>query len=275
MPYFKILRPINFFFVSLTVLFGALYKNPVPFNSNILFAMMSASLISGAGYIINDFFDLKIDVVNRPERMIPSGKISPSAAYIYSVFLFVMGIVLSYLTANIICVSLAIFNSTLLYFYARYFKRKLLWGNLIVSYAAFCSLVYGGLAAGNFENSFYLGLFAFLFTFIREIVKDAEDVEGDREFEVRSIAIAWGKKSVIWLSALITILIILLFIYLQFNHYFTPFTFWLCLLFITIPLLLILRYLYTNIDSKSAFSKSSTILKIDMLILLIIVFIGN
>ncbi|MFC1887315.1 geranylgeranylglycerol-phosphate geranylgeranyltransferase [Candidatus Cloacimonadota bacterium] len=275
MPYFLILRPINFFSVLITVLFGALFRNKIPFNLNILFAMISASLISGAGYVINDFFDLKIDVVNRPNRVIPSGRISPKAAYLYSVFLFVLGIITSYLTANIYCVIMAIINSLLLFLYARYYKKTLLAGNLIVSYSAFSCFIYGGLTAGNLKNSFILGLFAFLFTFIREIVKDAEDIEGDRQFGVRSLAIYAGKKVVIWTSSFFVLLITILFLYLYKIQFFSITILLLSFLLITVPLTFIMRFLYANIDSKQAFSRSSTLLKVDMLVFLVIVIIGS
>jgi geranylgeranylglycerol-phosphate geranylgeranyltransferase len=275
MPYLKILRPVNVIFVSITILFGALFRNPVSFNLNILFAIISASLISAAGYVINDFFDLKIDLFNRPDRPIPSGKIKPRVAYIYSVFLFVLGITLSFFTANLICVFLAIINSILLFDYAKNLKKKLLIGNLLVSYAAGSCFVYGGVVADNFDRIIYIAIFAFLFTFIRELVKDVEDIEGDREFGVRSLALLYGKKPVLLLTAIVVFLITLFYLYLYYISYFRALTMILSFVLIILPLIIMLFYLKANIDSKTAFSKSSSLLKIEMLILLIIVLIGR
>ncbi len=275
MPYLKIVRPVNIIFVSITILFGGLFRNQTSFNLNILFAILSAASITAAGYVINDFFDLRIDLINRPDRMIPAGKISPKAAYLYSVFLFVIGIILSYLTANIICVAIAIFNSLLLFYYAKNLKRSLLIGNLIVSYSAASCFIFGGLAAGNTNNVIFIAVFAFLFTFIREIIKDAEDMEGDKNFRVRSLAIIAGKKAVLSLSATVVLLIFLLFIYLYSIDFLSTLSLGLGIVLITLPLLLILLYLKANIDSKQAFSKSSSLLKLEMFMLLIIVLIGN
>jgi len=136
MSYLLILRPGNVIFVLVCVLFGALFRNNAPFDFKLLAAMLSASSIAGAGYVINDFFDLPIDSINRPRRIIPSGRISPRAAYIYSVALFVAGILFSFLTANWYCVMLAVFNSILLFYYARNFKKTLLLGNIVVAYSA-------------------------------------------------------------------------------------------------------------------------------------------
>ncbi|KQC06176.1 MAG: hypothetical protein APR54_07615 [Candidatus Cloacimonas sp. SDB] len=275
MPYLAILRPFNLIFVSLTILFGALFRNSIPFNFRILFAILSASLIAAAGYVINDFFDRQIDRVNRPQRMIPSGQISPKAAYLYAILLFITGIILSYFTINIFCILLAFSNSVILYLYAIKFKKTLIIGNLIVSYSAASCFIYGGLSAGNLTNIIPIALFAFLFTLIREIVKDAEDITGDKKFSVNSIAIKLGKKVALVISLILSLGITLLFGYLKYLNYLSLTTFILSLLLITLPLTLILIYLYSNIDSKTAFSKSSSLLKLDMLILLIIFLIGN
>jgi geranylgeranylglycerol-phosphate geranylgeranyltransferase len=275
MPYLAILRPFNLIFVSLTILFGALFRNSIPFNFRILFAILSASLIAAAGYVINDFFDRQIDRVNRPQRMIPSGQISPKAAYLYAILLFITGIILSYFTINIFCILLAFANSVILYLYAKKFKKTLIIGNLIVSYSAASCFIYGGLSAGNLTNIIPIALFAFLFTLIREIVKDAEDITGDQKFSVNSIAIKLGKKAALVISLILSLGITLLFGYLKYLNYLSLTTFILSLLLITLPLTLILIYLYSNIDSKAAFSKSSSLLKLDMLVLLIIFLIGN
>jgi len=207
--------------------------------------------------------------------MIPSGKIGPRAAYLYAILLFITGCILSYFTANIFCIIMAFANSLILYLYAKKYKKTLLLGNLIVSYSAASCFIYGGLSAGNLSNIIPIALFAFLFTLIREIVKDAEDITGDIKFNVNSIAIKFGKKAALVVSLILSLCITLLFEYLEYLNYLSFRTFILSLLLITIPLLIILIYLYSNIDSKAAFSKSSSLLKLDMLVLLIIFLTGN
>ena len=78
MPFVRIIRPVNFIFVIITTLFGALYPNFYEVNRFMVFAALSAAFISAAGYVVNDYFDRNIDKINRPDRMIPSEKFLPT-----------------------------------------------------------------------------------------------------------------------------------------------------------------------------------------------------
>ena len=97
MSFFKIIRPFNCFFVALTVFAGAYYLRVIDQFQQVFFAMLSATFIAAAGYVINDFFDIPIDKINKPKRILPSGKMQPKIAYLYAVLLFVIGILLSFL----------------------------------------------------------------------------------------------------------------------------------------------------------------------------------
>jgi len=273
MSFLKIIRPFNCLFVILSVFFGAYYHSAVNNLLPILFAAISAVFIAAAGYVINDFFDIPIDIINRPDRVLPSGKISPKAAYLFSIMLFILGITASYFTQNIYCVLIAIINSILLFSYAKTFKMSFLAGNILVAYTTASTFLYGGLCNENVKNSMIIVIFAFLYTFIREIVKDGEDIEGDIELGARTLAVKIGRKNIAIVSIIPTLIIILYSVMLfKMNmislNIFIAFT-----LAISFPLAIIIVYILRKSETKR-FANASSLMKINMLMLLIILWVG-
>ncbi len=156
-----------------------------------LFAIVT--LITAAGNVINDYFDVEIDRVNRPDRPIPSGQVTLPAAWFFAVMLFLAGILFSIFT-NLLCSTIAIFNSLLLIGYAAFLKRMPLLGNIAVSYLAASMFLFGG-ALGGLPGIFNVMPFAemtFFAMLARELVKDAEDVDGDRASGAVTIPIRYG-----------------------------------------------------------------------------------
>lgn len=273
MPYLIIIRPLNCLFVAFSVFFGAFYHSSFSNFSPVLFAMISASMIAGAGYVINDFFDLPIDSVNKPERVLPAGKISPKTAYIFSLILFILGIAISFLTQNIFCVFFAVFNSILLFLYARFFKMSFLTGNFLVAFAAGSTFIYGGLSGENLINGVIVALFAFLYTLIREFIKDGEDIEGDSNAGANTMAVLYGRKNSVLVSILPALGIVVFTYYLFQLKLMILDTFIMMNLLISVPLTIFIIYLLLNINKKS-FSRISSLIKLDMFLLLIILWVG-
>jgi geranylgeranylglycerol-phosphate geranylgeranyltransferase len=150
-------------------------------------------LITAGGNVINDYFDVEIDRVNRPDRPIPSGQVTLPAARVYAGTLFLAGILVSFLT-NELCTTIAVFNSILLVGYAARLKRTPLIGNITVSYLAASMFLFGG-ALGGLSGFFHVMPFAVMTFFAmlsRELVKDAEDVEGDKASGAVTIPIRYG-----------------------------------------------------------------------------------
>ncbi|MCF7858543.1 MAG: geranylgeranylglycerol-phosphate geranylgeranyltransferase [Candidatus Cloacimonetes bacterium] len=272
MAFIKIIRPFNCIFVFLSVFFGAYYLTEVNNFLPVFFAACSAFLIAAAGYVINDFFDIPIDIVNRPERILPSRKITPQAAYIYAVMLFILGITASYFTQNLYCVLIAILNSILLFSYARYFKVSLLLGNLIVSLSTASIFLYGGLSNNNLKNSMIIFVFAFLGTFLREIVKDGEDIRGDLKQKAKTLAVRIGRKKIAIVAILPVLLIIIYTLYLFYYDSISMVTLSAFIAGVALPLIFLIYYLYDK-SIKARFTRASMLIKIDMLILLIILWV--
>jgi geranylgeranylglycerol-phosphate geranylgeranyltransferase len=150
-------------------------------------------LVTGAGNIINDYFDHKIDAVNKPERPIPSGRISLKKALIYSTALFAMGILIAFII-NILLGIIAFLSSLLMIYYARDLKTKCLIGNITISFLTGLCFVFGGIAVDQIMVSIYLGFYAFLMTMAREIVKDMEDMVGDEKEGAKTLPIVYGRR---------------------------------------------------------------------------------
>ncbi|MDO9538740.1 MAG: geranylgeranylglycerol-phosphate geranylgeranyltransferase [Methanocalculus sp.] len=158
------------------------------------FLLFSAVLlITAAGNTINDVYDAAIDAINRPDRPIPSGELSIGTAYRYALFLFLAGIVISIFT-NPICLLIAVVNSILLVLYAKTLKGVPVAGNLAVAYLSGSIFLFGGALAGMGGLQIILPLTGItLFgTLAREILKDAEDIDGDAAGGARTLPMILG-----------------------------------------------------------------------------------
>ncbi len=250
--FFKLVRWPNLAFIFLTqVLFFYGIVQPVFFSNQyvpreftILFYFLCAAsiFIAAAGYIINDYFDLNIDLVNKPQRMVVDKTIGRRWAIFFHFIFSITGILISFYIglqngnwfigiANTVCV-------LVLWFYSTNFKKQLLSGNILISLLTgwtvlvvyFFALSQNGATAFETlqvnagQKLLRLALlytsFAFIITLIREIVKDMEDMEGDRRYGCRTMPIVWGVEFskifvVIWMVILLALLFIVLFYVVQ------------------------------------------------------------
>lgn len=176
-----------------------------------LLVFLVVFLITGAGNAINDYFDVAIDAINRPERPIPSGRIKKEYVFVVSMLLFIIGIIIAY-SISIIPFFIAIFNSFLLYFYAYSLKRKLFVGNLSVSYLSGSTFLFGGSAYGvkGIEYTLVLFLLSMLTTLAREIVKAIEDIEGDKKNNASTLPVCIGERASSYIASIMGILAVTL-----------------------------------------------------------------
>jgi geranylgeranylglycerol-phosphate geranylgeranyltransferase len=189
---FTITRPVNSLVAGLAAIVAYLIATGT-LIPGVLLLFAVVTLITAAGNVINDYFDVEIDRVNRPDRPIPSGQIGLPAARAYAVTLFLAGILLC-LQTNVLCIAIAVFNTILLIAYAAKLKRTPLFGNITVSFLAASMFLFGG-ALGGLPGLYHVLPFAVMTFFAmlaRELVKDAEDVEGDRASGAVTIPIRYG-----------------------------------------------------------------------------------
>ena len=163
------------------------------------------ALITAAGNVINDFFDAKIDEVNRPLRPIPSGKVSRGAARGFAVTLFLAGIFVSFFTSSL-CIGIAIINSLLLIGYAAKLKSTPLLGNIAVAYLSASIFLFGGAFNGwtGFIHIIPIAVITFFAMVSRELLKDAEDIEGDLAGGADTVPIRIGIKRTAEIALVIT-----------------------------------------------------------------------
>ena len=193
----------------------------------LLLILLATVFIAAGGYVINDYFDVKIDRINRPDEVVVTRTITKPAAMRLSLWLSGIGIVCG-LIAAILLHSLTlgilfVIVPGLLWFYSSSYKRLFMIGNLIIALLAGLTpmlvamanvaqlkLFYAAIMPYTpLEHDLYawiggFALFAFLLTWIREIVKDMQDQMGDRELECHSMPVVWGEMwTKIFVSGLI------------------------------------------------------------------------
>ncbi|MCS7139356.1 MAG: UbiA family prenyltransferase [Candidatus Nezhaarchaeota archaeon] len=198
-PYIELMRPINSLLAGIATIIGFLVAsgfNLTPHHSvRVLLAFSSAFMLSSSSMAINDYFDREIDAINQPSRPIPSGRVSPREALIFSLTLMVLGILLS-TTINFEAFLIAILACSVFVAYSAYLKRSGLLGNVAVSLCVSLTFIYGSTAFGSLTALLVLfSITAFLATMSREIVKGIADVEGDRLKGIKSLAASLGLRA--------------------------------------------------------------------------------
>jgi geranylgeranylglycerol-phosphate geranylgeranyltransferase len=164
-------------------------------------AVVATVLAVGAGNAINDYFDRDIDRINAPDRPIPRGAVSPRGALAFSLVLFGVAVGLA-LVLPPLAVGIAVFNLLALVAYTELFKGLPGVGNLVVAYLGGSTFLFGGAAVGgDLSTAAVLFALAALSTFAREVIKDVEDVAGDREEGLNTLPIAVGERRALVVAA--------------------------------------------------------------------------
>lgn len=191
-----LVRPVNCVMIGFAVIVGAFVSKP----SSIPFVQLALGFLTGLflcaySMAVNDIYDLEVDRVNRPERPIPSGRVSVQEAYRLSVVVLAIGMACAVLSLNPLAVAVAAAYAFLSWLYSKRAKRAGLAGNLIVASSLAIPFIYGGAVAGGaIAGSLLLmmALTAFFSGVGREVVKGMADVEGDAKRDVNSFARSRG-----------------------------------------------------------------------------------
>jgi 4-hydroxybenzoate polyprenyltransferase len=197
----------------------------------------SVVLLAAGGYVINDYFDVRIDHVNHPERVILGVKIPAKLAIPFHATLTFAGIALGFLVSlkvgNYKLVFVHLIIGLLLWLYSARYKRKPLWGNLIVAFASamvvlivwlfeFFAMVANVVVLTNQSelawinhSILFLAGFAFLVSLAREIVKDVQDVEGDRRYGCQTLPVLIAEKYIKWIVGGIMVVVLAGIVFVQ------------------------------------------------------------
>ncbi len=191
-----LIRPINSIMVGFAVMVGISVVSPINIvTMPSLLGFLTGFFISSFSMVMNDYYDMEVDKVNRPDRPLPSGRVPPNSALILASVLLIFGIASSILISlnNFIIASAFAFLAWLYNFWG---KRKGLVGNMMVAASVAIPFIYGGMAVGHADNLLllWLALISFLATTGREVVKTICDIEGDKIRNVMSIARVYGPR---------------------------------------------------------------------------------
>lgn len=285
--FLKLVRWPNLAFIVLTqALFYFSIYLPLYHRSDPKFLswiIIASVCIAAGGNVINDYFDLNIDQINKPEKNVINSIISRRWAIFWHMMLSLAGIFFTAMAvgftkwyivfANIFCV-------LLLWLYSTSFKRQLLIGNVIISMLTawavlimfFAHVPFDGAFNSNdlmiskfFRLSFLYGGFAFVISLIREAIKDIEDRKGDEQYGCNTLPIFAGLRATkiyitVWVVVLIAALLILELYILQFGWYdAVSYSF----LFVILPLGYLLVKLF-RAELVADYSKLSRLTKIIM-----------
>lgn len=268
-PYVEILRPGNAVMGAISIILIAIIDRS--FNLPILLAMLAVFFETAAGNVINDYFDYQIDLINKPERPIPSGRISLKSGRNYAYLLFLLGtlcgFLISYMTNNWIPFVIVLIADVVLYLYAYKLKATPLIGNLTVGFMTGLGFVFGGFTLNNpaiISTSIFLGFFAFVMTTARELVKDIEDMEGDKTEGAKTLPILYGEKITSVLAFILIILDCALCPLLYYYHIFG--VYYLAVIAIAVILFIYSAILIIRNQDRLTAGKVSKYLKIGMLI---------
>lgn len=253
--------------------YGFLDQQNIPLALNdwqYLLLVVTTVLIAGAGYLINNIFDKETDTINKPEEVVIGKSISEDKAFNLYIAMNIMGVGIGFYLSNLIgkpaFALLFILISATLYLYASSLKQSLLVGNIIVAILTSMSVIIIGIfnlyPLITLENQAFLGLifrvlldyaiFAFVINFIREIVKDLEDVNGDYNQGMNTLPIALGVTRTTRLVFLLSFIPIVALLYYINEYYFVNELYIAtiyCLLSIVAPLI------YFTVKSASAKNK--------------------
>jgi 4-hydroxybenzoate polyprenyltransferase len=231
--------------------------------------VLATVLLTIGGYLINDYFDIRIDSLNKPADNLVGKAIKGRSVIlmhiIVNTFAILIGFYLAYRLRSLNFGLIFPFISMLLWLYSAKYKRTPAWGNLVVAILSalvifvvwYFEFLHLRLTPSNFsqvvpelsETSRYFigyGLFAFLLTFFREIIKDMEDITGDKEYGCRTIPVVYGTKRSSFIVACLVLLTILFLAFVQWTllNRGWMMVFWYFLMVVQFPLIYLLYKLY-------------------------------
>ncbi len=276
--FLRLIRFNNLIIISLTQLFAYYFLSPSisirdVISPQFVILLTSTFLVAAAGYIINDYMDVMLDLVNKPEKVIVGKTISRRWAMFLHFGLNLIAFLLALQLSNTIALSVFL-SGLFLWIYSQLLKKTYLIGNLMVAtLSSFTLLIIYFFDHRVMVNGIWVyAAFAFLTTLVREIIKDTEDMRGDAKFKCKTLPIVLGvrktKDVITWLQVILaglTLVYCTFFGVLSYssNKVFGIFVMYM-LLAVIIPMFSSI-WLIRMADVKQDFSRLSLIAKVTMI----------
>lgn len=249
---------------------GFLIDSKLILDIHLLLLSASTILIAAAGYVINDYYDIKIDLINKPERVVIGKNITRRYAILFHTSLSLSGVAIGFMLNWKIGV-VNFLSAFFLWLYSNNLKRQPFIGNFLVAVLTGLSILIVTLlykASPSFSplshsHIIIYSLFAFFMTLIREMIKDMEDLRGDNTFGCKTIPIIWGLRKAKYLVYTVLILFATSVFYI--NHIYVGLPMFYFVVFLFIPLGWLLTLLI-RADTIKDFYKLSQLCKVIMLL---------
>ncbi len=261
----KLTRFWNLLIIGLAQYFVVGFLIPTQKVWDIRLLLLSAStvIIAAAGYIINDYYDVKIDLINKPERVVIGKEVARRYALLLHSLLSIIGVAIGFLLNWKIGV-INFFSAFLLWWYSNDLKRQPFVGNFVVALLTGLSIFLVNLLYSVHQPLVTIySLFAFAMTLVREIVKDMEDLKGDNTFGCKTLPIVWGIHKTKFFLYLLLLVFFLSAVAINLRFSQLPRYYFFVLLFA--PLVLLLARL-ARADTKKDFYNLSQWCKVIMLL---------
>jgi len=266
-------RPINFIITFLAVIIsGAISVSYSKLDLKIVLAAFAMAFACSAGNIINDIYDLEIDKINKPGRVLPRQQLSKTSATLLYFTFFTASLILGGIN-GLNSFFFILFVELIIFLYSYNLKKIVLIGNLIVASLTASALIYGALVAGNLSAGVIPAIFALFLNFIRELVKDMEDFEGDSLHSVTTFPVKYGMKMTSRLIyGLIVTVIIISILPFYLNIY--KVEYFIIIMVIVNPIFVYIIKLLHESEDKKNLNKASSFIKLNMVFGLIAILIG-
>jgi 4-hydroxybenzoate polyprenyltransferase len=223
----------------------------------------STIFIAAGGYIINDYYDVKIDLINKPKRVVIGKEVPRRYALLFHTFLSVLGVGVGF----VLDWKIGLMNTGcafLLWLYSNALKRLPFIGNFTVALLTGLSIFLVNLLYPPIVLPVVIySLFAFFITLVREIIKDLEDLKGDDTFGCKTLPIVWGVRGTIYFTH--SLLLLFLLLVLALHHWVAPLPmiFFACFLFL--PMAVVVGWL-ARADTRKDFYQLSQFCKVIMML---------
>jgi len=263
--FLRLTRAWNLVIIVFAQYFTACFlaKADVIHDTSLFLLSLSTVLIAAGGYVINDYYDVKIDFINNPERVVVGKTIHRRFAILLHIALSMMGVAIALMVSWKLA-GVNVFSVAILWFYSNLLKRLPFIGNFTVALLTGASIaIIILLYRVNIGLTLVFSLFAFFMTLVREIIKDMEDLKGDTTYGCKTLPIVWGipkTKTVLYI-----IIIIFSITVVVINYFYVKLSIIYFVMLLFVPLAWLTRQLY-RADTKKDYRWLSSFCKVIMLL---------
>ena len=272
--YFLLIRPLNVLISGLAMIVSAAILDSLEETRILVFIVLIVMFYTAAANVINDVFDLEIDKINCPSRPLPSKNLKKSTALKFSFIFFLLGSLLSVQLSSAAHFISIVISMPLMIVYSTNLKSKPLIGNIAVSFIIGLSFIFCGAAFENISPMWVPGILAFSLSFIREIIKDIADLEGDRAAKCKTFPIQYGLEATVRLVSTLSSIVFVVILIPYFSNVYNYWYLIILVIGVEIPLIIVVFSLIKSPTILKA-NQGSKILKFSTVMGLIAIYLGT